>query len=143
MKNIRERQTLMSGQSPAPKESARILLAEDEEMVRRLTRNMLMRMGFQVIEACDGAEALDYLDRQGGKNVDLLITDVIMPRMDGKQLVEAVQTRYPEIRILVTSGYTDDIHGICPREEGFLPKPFDEKKLRDKVRGLLSSMIMV
>lgn len=116
----------------------RILLADDDPMVRRLTRNMLSRMGCEVIEACDGCEALECINGMEGNPVDLLLTDVLMPRMDGKVLAEAVHSRFPQIKILMTSGYAEPLDGICPEPSKFIQKPFTAKLLREKLCSLLA-----
>jgi PAS domain S-box-containing protein len=116
-----------------------ILVCEDEELVRRGVCKDLRAAGYTVLEAENGKHALDVAAGYGDK-IDLLVSDVIMPEMNGKQLAEAMTTRYPEMRIVFVSGYTDDVldDKVC-RGEGrdFLQKPFAPNDLLRRVRNLL------
>jgi two-component system cell cycle sensor histidine kinase/response regulator CckA len=114
-----------------------VLLADDEDMTRRLAGTIIARMGFQVVEVADGREAWDWIEERQGHDVDLLLTDVIMPRMDGRALAEAVHGRYPGIKILIVSGCADCAFGDAPREHAFLPKPYNARQLRQAVRSML------
>lgn len=116
-----------------------ILLVEDEEMVRSLTRTTLTVAGYTVVEASNGVEALERLE-QSPRPFDLLLTDVVMPRMDGRSLAQRVQTAYPRLKVLFMSGYTaDDILNsyISERRVPLLRKPFTPDELRAKVREIL------
>lgn len=120
--------------------SETILLAEDEDMVRALTSQILEEYGYTVIEARDGAEALD-LYKHSNKNIDLLMTDVVMPNMDGRELAERILKDNPQIRILFTSGYTDDEvirHQVIATNANFIQKPFTFDELAWKIREILS-----
>ena len=86
---------------------------------------MLRRLGYQVASAIDGIDALEILEQDTA--FDLVLTDVIMPRMDGAQLADCIQERWPELKVVFLSGYTDDRlsgKGIEHGAENFLPKPF-------------------
>jgi two-component system cell cycle sensor histidine kinase/response regulator CckA len=118
----------------------RILLVEDDAAVRAVTRQLLQRNGYGVIEAPDGAAALALLD--GGQvTVDLLLTDVVMPGMSGRELAERAASRCPGLRVLFMSGYTDDAvvrHGMLESGLNYVQKPFHPDTLLRKVRDLVS-----
>jgi signal transduction histidine kinase len=116
-----------------------ILLAEDEAEVRRIAKLALEAHGYTVIEAADGQEAIAAAHRHGCP-VDLLVTDVVMPHMSGRQLAEVLRERQPGLKVLFMSGYTDDAvvrHGLLHAEVAFLQKPFSPFTLTGKVRELL------
>jgi CheY-like chemotaxis protein len=95
--------------APEVESSARpptILIVEDEVALRKLVRRVLEGDGKRVLDAGDGRVALQVLEREGGE-VDLLITDVVMPGMNGPELVEQVRQRWPDLRVVFSSGYTD------------------------------------
>ena len=127
---------------PAPRSGRgeeTILLAEDDDRVRNLVVRILERQGYTVLPARDGVEALALARRYGG-DVHLLLTDMIMPRMSGGELARTLRARHPSIRILLMSGYAED---VIEREVGsagsmrLLPKPFSVKTLAAVVRELL------
>jgi CheY-like chemotaxis protein len=116
-----------------------ILLVEDQAAVRLVTATMLVRHGYTVLEAAGGAEALALLENHGG-HLHLLLTDVIMPGMTGRDLAERLLTARPHLRVLYTSGYTDDTivqRGILDDGMAFLQKPYTPDVLLQKVRHLL------
>jgi signal transduction histidine kinase/CheY-like chemotaxis protein len=118
--------------------SATILLVEDEPSVRQVARNALVRCGYTVL-AADGAEAARDLCREHPGEIELLLTDVIMPKTNGRQLSEEIRRRYPEIKVLFMSGYTDEIItnlGVDPAA-AFIEKPFTPKHLASRVREIL------
>jgi two-component system cell cycle sensor histidine kinase/response regulator CckA len=116
-----------------------ILLVEDEEMVRDLVRIVLHTKGYTILEASHGGEALS-LARQHQGPIDLLVTDVVMPRISGRELAEQLKALRPLMKVLFMSGYTDDAvvqHGLLAAEVEFLPKPFSPSVLASKVREVL------
>lgn len=119
--------------------SETILLVEDNDQVRELALVVLELKGYKVMAAHCGKEALSLLDRHSGK-LHLLLTDVIMPEMNGKTLYEQVVQRYPDVKVLFMSGYTDDVlapHGVMGHDVNFIPKPFPVRVLTEKVRKIL------
>lgn len=118
-----------------------ILLVEDEEIVRNLCRQILESCGYKVIEAANGIDALSIC-RQADYKIDLLITDVVMPKMSGRILGEQLAVLRPEIKVLYMSGYTDD---TAVRREAletgvnFIQKPFTFNALAEMVRDLLDA----
>ena len=118
-----------------------ILLVEDEEAVRTLTRRILEQSGYCVLEAKHGPEALLLCAQYEGA-IHLMITDVVMPEMSGRQLTERVAPTRPDMKILLMSGYTEDTmvrHGIACDGAAFLQKPFTLDALGLKVREVLDS----
>jgi PAS domain S-box-containing protein len=123
-----------------PKGSETVLLVEDESSVRNLAYRILCQQGYTVLEAANGDEALRIVQERNGKEIDLLLTDVVMPRMSGKDLADRLKTLKPELKVLFTSGYTDDAivhHGVLNPGTHFLQKPFSPKALSLKVREVL------
>ena len=119
--------------------SETILLVEDEAIIRELTVQILESDGYQVLEAMDGAEALSVADEHGAP-IHLLLTDVLMPGMNGTELADELRLRHPGLRVLFMSGYEDgrvDTEKMELGDTGFLPKPFSTEALRGKVRGVL------
>ena len=117
------------------------MLVEDEDMVRELIELGLTRDGYSVLESRSPREALELCRRHEGP-IHLLITDIIMPEMSGRDLAEQMQTMYPEVRVLYMSGYTDDVivhHGILEAGIDYLQKPFGPGALSQKVREILDS----
>jgi signal transduction histidine kinase len=118
-----------------------ILLVEDDALLRNLLRNTLRDAGYSVTAAGDGNEALRLAARQRGP-LDIIVTDVIMPGMGGRQMVEQLVTTFPKVKVLYLSGYTDDAvirHGILHDQVPFLQKPFTSAALQRKVREVLDS----
>jgi two-component system cell cycle sensor histidine kinase/response regulator CckA len=116
-----------------------ILLVEDEDPVREVTALLLESLGYQVLQVSGAEEALNLVQSNREK-IDLLLTDVIMPGMGGRELAEALRVRDPGIKVLFQSGYTDDVvmrHGILHAEVAFLQKPFNIDALARKIRDLL------
>jgi PAS domain S-box-containing protein len=121
---------------PEGKES--ILIVEDEAAVRRLAASVLRTSGYQVQEARDAIEGFALI--QSKQPFDLVITDVIMPKMSGKELYDQIKATAPRIKVLFMSGYTDDAlahHGVLGPELSFLEKPFSPSRLAHKVREVL------
>ena len=125
------------------KGSGRILLVEDSQPLRELTRDMLRSCGYEVLEAEDAKEALVLA--AGPQNIDLLITDVVMPGLSGPQLAEALQSARPGMQVLYISGYTDHAvlrNGSLDRDAAFLQKPYTRRALGRKVREVLSAALV-
>ncbi|MBI5069633.1 MAG: PAS domain S-box protein [Deltaproteobacteria bacterium] len=120
-----------------------VLLVEDEPAVRAVTERALRGGGFEVVSAADGAEALARLVRlaEEGKAVDLLVTDAVMPGMDGLTLAEAVRSRCPDVQVVVTSGHPEDVlarRGMRPGRVNILLKPYAPGALLAHVRAALA-----
>jgi signal transduction histidine kinase/CheY-like chemotaxis protein len=112
-----------------------ILLVEDEDQVRNLTRAMLKRQGYRVFDFGSGAEALAFL-RKDSEQIDLLISDIVMPQLGGFDLAREAQTLRPGVRLLLMSGYTEtsvSAHGLISPGTVFIHKPFTAAALREKV----------
>lgn len=116
-----------------------ILVVEDDEIILDLTRRILESFGYTVYIASRPKQGLAIVEEKGGR-VDLLITDVVLPEMNGKELSYALKKQYPELKVLFMSGYTADIiltHGI-DSESNFLQKPFHMQMLAEKVKEVLA-----
>jgi CheY-like chemotaxis protein len=116
-----------------------LLLVEDEAAVRSSARRLLERHGYTVIEARHGADALRIVEA-GERAVDLVITDVVMPEMGGREMVERLRTRHPGIKVLFMSGYSERAvtsDGVMPPGTGFVEKPFTIEQLTRRTRELL------
>jgi two-component system cell cycle sensor histidine kinase/response regulator CckA len=118
-----------------------ILLVEDEDAVRLFGARALRNKGYEVLEARSGEEALEIMSSQD-RPVDLLITDVVMPRMDGPTLIREVRERWPRMKVIFISGYAEDAFRKRLDETGathFLPKPFSLKQLAGKVKEVMDA----
>ncbi|MGW8323038.1 MAG: ATP-binding protein, partial [Thermodesulfobacteriota bacterium] len=118
-----------------------VLLVEDEQMVRRAVRDVLQRNGYSVLVASNAGEALLISEQHTGF-IHLLVTDVIMPRMSGPDLVERLDPWHPEMKVLYVSGYTDNAiaeHGVLDPGVALLQKPFSVESLLQKVRQVLAT----
>jgi two-component system cell cycle sensor histidine kinase/response regulator CckA len=116
-----------------------VLVTEDEETVRNLCVQILERLGYKVVQARDGAEAI-ALAQGYGDRIDLLVTDVVMPGMNGAELATQLVLHHPEMKVLFTSGYTDDAivrHGVLDEGVSFIGKPYTPLALARKVREVL------
>jgi len=118
-----------------------ILLVEDALRVRAVVREILEMNGYHVLEARHGAEAIEISERHRGP-IHLMVTDVVMPQMSGRELAQRLLPVRPDLRVLYMSGYTDDAivrHGVLGAGMAFLSKPFTPDALAVKVRELLDS----
>jgi len=116
-----------------------ILVVEDEKAVRELTVRILQQLGYTILTASSGAEALEVSKNHAG-HIDLLLTDVVMPNMSGRQLADHLQESRPKTKILFLSGYTENTvvhHGVLDAGVDFLPKPFSREILSKKLREVL------
>ena len=116
-----------------------VLLVEDERTIRTIAREVLVHSGYRVLVAEEGMQALAVARTHRGP-IDLLLTDVVMPGMSGRELAEALAQERPETRVLFTSGYTEDevLHrGVSADTVAFLPKPFTPETLVTRVAAVL------
>jgi two-component system, cell cycle sensor histidine kinase and response regulator CckA len=127
--------------APSERGCEKILLVEDEDAVRSVAARVLLNQGYTVIQAHNGEEALRVLD-QLGQNIDLILTDVVMPDMGGLVLAEQLRTRWPDLKLLYMSGYAEG-DKLQPGTQGlqspFLQKPFTADNLVVKVREVLDA----
>ncbi|CZT35324.1 cell cycle histidine kinase CckA [Rhizobium sp. 9140] len=122
-------------------DSAIVLLVEDEEAVRRGGKRMLETRGYKVYEAGSGVEALEVMEELNGM-VDIVVSDVVMPEMDGPTLLRELRKTYPDLKFIFVSGYAEDAFARnlpADAKFGFLPKPFSLKQLAVAVREMLDS----
>ena len=118
-----------------------ILLVEDEEGLRQLNARGLSSRGYTVLEAANGVEAIEILEKHGGK-VDLVVSDVVMPEMDGPTLLRELRSRDPGLKIIFVSGYAEDAfqkHLPADGQFAFLAKPFTLKQLVNEVKETLAA----
>jgi CheY-like chemotaxis protein len=124
--------------SPAGTET--ILVVEDEESVRRLLKELLTGYGYAVVTASGGEEALRYSEQHREK-IRLLLTDVVMPGMSGRQLAEKLRTQQANLKVLYMSGYAEPgtaRHGIDRETDAFIAKPYELDVLLRKIREVLT-----
>ena len=122
--------------------SETVLLVEDDDKVRAFASESLRGCGYKVLEASDGGEALLICEQYSGP-IHILLTDVVMPRMSGRELAEKLEGLRPETKVLYMSGYTDDTiarHGVLDEGVNFVSKPFSQDTLAAKVRQVLDGV---
>lgn len=127
-------------ESPLPRGTETLLVVEDEPAVRHIARGLLRAQGYNVLTASNGQEGLHAVRDHKGSTIRLVLTDVIMPLMGGKVMAEWLKATYPDIKILYTSGYTDDAiaqYGVLEPGVDFLAKPYTRAALVRKVRQML------
>jgi signal transduction histidine kinase len=116
-----------------------VLVVEDDPMVRRLAVRVLSRGGYRVSEAADAAAAVSLFEQAGG-DFDIVVSDVVMPKMSGGELVEKLRAKRPDLKVLFTSGYTGEEmaqHGVTGNGENYLGKPYTPAALLRRVREIL------
>lgn len=121
--------------------SETILLVEDNEQVRRTVYDTLKQHGYNIIQATGGEDALEKISSIE-QSVHLLLTDVVMPDMNGKELHEILTKTYPSLKVLYMSGYTDDIivrHGVLNEGIQFIQKPFTGRFILEKIREVIDA----
>ncbi len=121
--------------------SEHVLVVEDEEALRKLMGNLLSRLGYKVSLAANGGEALLLVEEQGLRP-DLVITDVVMPNMSGKQLIDRLSRIHPHLKVLYMSGYTDNAivhHGVLEPGTPFIQKPFTLERMAAEIRMVLGT----
>ena len=129
-------------EGPLPRGTETLLVVEDEPSVRHLAHDVLEAQGYEVLRASNGQHALAVAREHQGAPIRLVITDVVMPVMGGKAMAEWLRTTYPDLKILFTSGYTDDAitrHGVIEPGVELLPKPYTPATLVRKVRKMLDA----
>jgi two-component system cell cycle sensor histidine kinase/response regulator CckA len=122
-----------------PNGSETLLLVEDEAAVRGSVRRLLERQGYTVVEARHGAEALRIAE-SGEPPIDLVLTDLVMPEMGGRELVDRLRARQPSLKVLYMSGYSEravTVDGVMPPATGFMEKPFTIEQLTRRTREIL------
>jgi two-component system, cell cycle sensor histidine kinase and response regulator CckA len=126
---------------PRPRGVETILLVEDEKGVRAMIRHILKQEGYTVLEAGNSQEAFQHAD-QHKDAIHLMVTDVVMPGMGGREVAERIKSSRPDMKVLFVSGYTGDAiahHGVLDKGVNFLEKPFTAEGLTSKVRGVLDT----
>ncbi len=138
-----EEDNAIDAKTPSPEilhGSETILLVEDEEILRRYARLLLEANGYGVLEASNGEDALRMVQQEKEKPIHLLMTDVVMPGMSGRDLADLVGSLRPGMKVLYISGYTEDEivrHGVMEERVNFVQKPFTAEELARKVRDIL------
>lgn len=123
-----------------PRGSETVLLVEDEEQVRELAARVLRQQGYTVLQASNGVEALSIASRHADGEIDLLLTDVVMPLIGGRELSIKLRDIHPNVRVIYTSGYTDEAvirHGMLKPGTDFVQKPYSLAGLTQKIRSVL------
>lgn len=128
---------------PLPRGTETLLLVEDEPSVRHLAASVLEALGYKVLRANNGQDALQLVRELKEPPIHLVVTDVVMPRMGGKVMVDWLKTTYPNLKVVFTSGYTNDAlaqEGALQPDAAFLPKPYKPDVLARKVRAMLDNV---
>ena len=140
-------ETIVSGEErnvtkAAPTGHETILLVEDEKAILKMAQLMLERLGYNVLAASSPAEALRIVEKSNENVIHLLMTDVVMPEMNGREMAKKLLSRFPDLKCLFMSGYTANViahHGILDEGVQFINKPFSKQNLAIKVREVLDS----
>jgi PAS domain S-box-containing protein len=120
-----------------------VLLVEDDDAVRLAVRRMLEKLGFQILEAKDGEDGVRVANAHTG-HIDVLVTDLMMPRMDGRTLANTLAAARPDMRVVFVSGYTDDAvvrRGLIDSAHAFVQKPFTGEQLANTISGLIGESV--
>ncbi len=131
---------IKKGRSAAKGRGETILVLEDETVVLNITRVMLERLGYNVIMANSPSEAMESAKAHEGK-IDLLLTDIVMPEMNGREFADQLKGLFPDIKVLYMSGYTANViahHTVLDEGLHFIEKPFSSHRLAVKVREVLA-----
>jgi CheY-like chemotaxis protein len=127
------------GKPELSRRSETILLVEDAESLRELTRVLLKNNGYTVLVAENGAEAIELAEHED-RPIHLLLTDVVMPGMSGREVANYLTAKRPDMRVIYMSGYTNDViahHGVLDSGISFIEKPFSQETLMRKLREVL------
>jgi DNA-binding response OmpR family regulator len=116
-----------------------ILLAEDETLLRELGQTILSQAGYTVLTAAGAQQLVSLVNGYSGE-IDLLLTDILMPGLSGQELAHLARARWPQIRVLYMSGYSDDELEDLLRDAAFLQKPFTPSELMLKVKELIGKL---
>jgi two-component system cell cycle sensor histidine kinase/response regulator CckA len=125
----------------APPSGGTILLVEDDENVRRMAAQMLKILGYTVFAPLSPQDAI-AICKEADQPIDCVVTDVIMPGMSGRELVEAIRILRPGIKVLFMSGYTSDViahHGVLDEGVPFIQKPFDMSAIHKKIQEIIAA----
>ena len=117
------------------------MVVEDQDQVRGLAVEVLASLGYTVLSAADAPEALALAAEHGGP-IDLVLTDVVLPGLNGKQLVECLKALHPESKVLFSSGYSQEViahRGVLDRDVAYIAKPYSPEDLAAKVREVLAT----
>jgi len=124
---------------PTESKGETVLVVEDEEAILQIAEKMLEALGYNLLTANNPLEALNIAEKHSG-NIDVIVTDVVMPDMDGKKMSEKITKLHPNAKVLFMSGYTYNVigqHGLFEKEVNFIQKPFQMKDLEMKIREIL------
>ena len=130
--------------SNLPRGTETVLLVEDDPSLRDMAATLLTRLGYNVVVAANGVEAMNLAHQRGMRHIDLLFTDVVMPQMSGKELAERICALHPHTKVLFTSAYTENAivnQGVLNQGVTFLQKPFTPSALAHKVRVMLDARL--
>ena len=119
--------------------SRTILIVDDEEALSQMLNDLLSAEGYKILEANNAAQALGILK---STHVDLMISDIVMPGMDGFELVEKVKELYPQVKIQLVSGYSDQIQDDVVLHKKILYKPYSQFDMIERVRDILSDVVI-
>jgi two-component system cell cycle sensor histidine kinase/response regulator CckA len=125
-----------------PRGDETVLLVEDEPMVRELGASLLSKLGYDVLVASNGRQALNLIHADRGRTIQIVVTDVVMPEMGGKDLADSLRIISPKTKVIFCSGYTEDVaslRGDAGASIIFIPKPYTMSVLANKVREVLDN----